>query len=285
MEKFEPVAYSKPFRRNIATVPLRYQKPDKDYARGVQEQLKFLMEKHFTAEDLRFKKEFNDRYRGKKSRVPIRTHNKHNYVRGVLDIIYGIRMSLQNEHEAVSHVEFMYVLGMTPEQICYCMFTMGYINMTLEQIKKHLNSGNIEKKLEEIHRKYMTEVKLLKQQVFQEMAAETMEEEKKFLQTLLQKLPSLRLELEDTCPIQEPTKWNRLNKTIQSILDQCKGMHGIDEARSATIKVKAAQALQENKPNDGYFPLPQPMKHPEMEDSRIITLEQESQVIRDVNEL
>lgn len=268
--------------RRSAAPPLNKQKPVKGYVREAEDQLKFLIEKQFTAEELRFRKDFHEKFRGKKSRVPIRTHNKYNYVKGVLDVIYGYRAKLNNEPIAVQHLEFLYILGLSVEQIVYCMFTMGYINISIDQVRTHFSKVSIKVKLRKLQNEYMGEINILKQKVFQELGGQVMEQEKAYLETLLKKLPLLQAELRDTDPAIEVTKWNRLNKQIQEILAQCKGMHGIDEKRSAIVKTAAAITLQNQMGKNGSdLPtLPEPMEHEEMRDSRIITLKAEDHVVR-----
>lgn len=273
--------------RRSAAPPLSEQKPVKGYVREAEDQLKFLIEKQFTAEELRFRKDFHDKFRGKNSRVPIRTHNKYNYVKGVLDLIYGYRTKLNNEPIAVQHLEFLYILGLSPEQIVYCMFTMGYINTTIDQVRRHFAKVSIKVKLRKLQNEYMGEINILKQKVFQELGGQVMEQEKEYLETLLKQLPELQRELKTTDVVHEPTKWNRLNKQIQEILAQCKGMHGIDEKRSAVVKTAAAMTLHNmtGKGNSDLPTLPEPIEHEEMRDARIITLKTEDHVVRTDEEL
>ena len=127
----------------------------------------------------------------------------------------------------------------------------------------------------------MAEIDILKKQVFQEMASEVMEQEKKYLEGLIAKLPDLYKEMESLDPIMEPTKWNRVNKLITDILEKCKGMHGIDLYRENTVKAQAAIAVQNNVNKSGDLPphLPMPKRHPELEEGKVIELDQERHII------
>lgn len=270
---------------------LRNQKPVEKYKREVEEQLKFLMEHQFTEADTRLRKSFQIAKDGDKvihSSYKARVVNKYNYVKGVLDLVYTINEHFDRESPLVKHMNFLFVLGLSYEQILYVIFTMGYINVSLHTIKAHFLKPSVRKHLEQLRKEYMAEVNLLKKKVFQDLAGEVMLKEKKHLESLLNKIHLMQVEFDRVDPINEFSRYNRLRKQIDEALKSVKDMHGIDAYREALVKTEAAITVQNNNtkgPSHSYDALPQPEKHPELEDSRIITLKEEEAIVTTANEL
>lgn len=258
-------------------------KIEPDYVREAKDQLKILMDYRFTPEDLNFLSEENVKIK-KARRYKHSRFNKPNYVKGVLDKLYLLRQTIYKDISPVTeHIEFLRVLGLNYEEIVYCLYTFGYVNASLDFVEFHLRRYATSKKIEELKREYMAEINILKRAVFQDMASQVLSEEKKYLETLLKNLPVLRAALDETDPVIEKTKWARLNKQIQEILDKTKSMHGIDEIRFAQVKTEAAITVQNNKILEGgeRLPiLPNPRRHPELEDGRIIELQQDDKVLQ-----
>ena len=257
---------------------LKDRQPIESYKREAEEQLRLLMEKKFTEDDLIFRKRINDNRRLNKGKYNFKFCVT-NYVSEMLDKLFLYREKLGAENSPlIKHIEFLYVLGLSKEQILYSIFTMGYVTVTIDQLKEHFKKKSVKVRIEKVYDEYMSEINILRRKVFQDMAGQTMEAEREHLQKLLKDLGELQAEFALINPVTHPKIWNTLNKQIDGILTQCKAMHGIDEIRSAQIKTEAAITVQSSS-SKGESRMLETRPNKQLEDERIVTLSEETAII------
>jgi len=204
------------------------------------------------------------------------------YVTGILKKMVYCKSRLDVSKPIIKHIEMLHFLGYTEAEIMLTLFEFGYRQITATQVGTYLRLVGTRARMEKLKEEYEMEISLLKSNAFQQLAGVVIDEEKKYLQILLAKLPALYAELEETDPDKEPARWNRLDKTITGILDKCKGMHGIDLYREYTVKTAGAIAVQQaagTKKEDDYR-LPAPSRPSELTDNKVIEMEPQRMVIK-----
>lgn len=245
-----------------------------------QDQLEALIKHEVTEADKAIKRRYQQHFK-KNSDEKKHYISYQAYLSGILQKLVYVRNVIFATSAVAKHVEFLGVLGLTPTEILYALFTMGYKGITFKQIKEHLKDkhGRIKKLQDE----YMEEANILKKRIFQDMASEVMGQEKKYLELLLSKLPPLQKALAECDPDVEQPRWNRLNKLITDIMAKCKDMHGVDLYRENVVKAQTMIAIQSAKPGeDAGLALPIMPRHQELEEGeegQVIELHQDRQVI------
>ena len=264
---------------------------DSSQKRTEQEQLEILFNTIITDDDKALRKKYVGGADVNQNKVN-KIFTRKSYIKGILDKIILAKDHIGRNTEKTGdnsgglslvtrHIDFLAFLGLNAKEIFYTIYTFGYRNITFEKINEYLASIVPRRRINKIKKEFIQEMELLQKDIFQEMSSEVMAQEKKYLEGLLSKLPDLYKELEELDPIMEPTKWNRVNKLITDILEKCKAMHGIELYRENTVKAQAAIAVQNNvnKGDSGQQTLPMPTRHPELEEGKIIVLDQERHII------
>lgn len=217
-----------------------------------------------------------------------RTENKRilslrGYVNGVLKKMVYCKKQFESERPIFQHIEFLHMLGYTEAEIMLTLFEFGYRQMNSVQVNTYLRLASTKARMKRLKDEYKQEMDILKANAFQQMAGVVLDEEKKYLQILIKKLPDLYDELENCDPDKEIARWNRLNKTISETLEKCKAMHGIDLYREFTVKTAGAIAVQQaagTKKEDDFRPLPQPTRREELAENGVIEMEPIRMVIK-----
>lgn len=211
------------------------------------------------------------------------------YLKGILrSMVHAKNYMITEKGSAGEQIEFLTFMGLTPMEVTYVLFQMGYRNIHRRQIARHLEKVSVKARIEKMKTEHLKEVSLLRSQVFQVQALEVLEEERKYLEVLLKKIPEVRKELSGVDPINEPAKWKRINALLDSMIEKSKSMHGIEMKREAQVKTIATIEVNKecNKGGGGDdAPRLPTQRHEALDDNNIIELSQDRTVIKEAIEV
>jgi hypothetical protein len=206
------------------------------------------------------------------------------YLKGILrSMVHAKNYLVTEKGSAGEQIEFLTFMGLKPMEVTYVLFQMGYRNIHRRQIAEHLEKPTAKARIEKMKTEHVKQISLLRAQVFQEQAMEVLEEERKYLEVLLEKIPPVRKELYEVDPILEPARWKRLNALLDSMLEKTKSMHGIEMKREAQVKTIATIEVNRecNKGGGEEAPRLPTHRHEALEDNNIIELNQDRTVIKE----
>lgn len=167
-----------------------------------------------------------------------------NYKLGILDKIELYRS--KSAPEAIEKIsELLFTLGFEDKQICYWIWRLGIPGLNFGSFGHLLARKRSLWKINKF--KFMDELQKVRDQVFQNLKKEVMDVEERNLKILLVKLEKLNTALDETDPIEFPTKFNRLLKQITTIEDKLQGAHGLKELRAGFVKATTEIAIHKGK--------------------------------------
>lgn len=159
----------------------------------------------------------------------------------VRDAVLKLQATFRGKGPFHSLIKLLYGIGFSLRDITFTLYRLGFRGIGQRSIRTHINNNTYEFNQERL--KFMELIDCAKATVFQELQAEIKASEKKSALIYLKALERLNTELEDTDPVIEETKWNRLTRSIDKLQAKLNSMHGIEELRSATIQTAAKITL------------------------------------------
>lgn len=176
-----------------------------------------------------------------------RIYNEVNHRLGVLRKVEITRQKVTIESQK-ELIKLLWILGYPEKQIAYLLWEWGYKGFTIDQIRTNINKQKIHWRKEK--EDFMNEIVETKNAIFQVMRQTVMESEKSSILIYLDKIKILQDELVELCPIKDRAKVSATVNMIEKLNNLVKGAHGIDEMRTASIKVETEIAIAKGKSPD-----------------------------------
>lgn len=168
-------------------------------------------------------------------------YNFVNFKNGTLEALERTRRDLSCS-SAEKTIDILYELGYSNKRIIYAIWKLGYVNISFRDLRRYIEQNKV--KLKNLRKAFMAELEEKRITLFQNMKEEVLSAERKTLKIYLSHLDIYQKELEETDIIAEPTKANRLRKTINEIQAKVDEMHGITKYRESNIKINEQLTLE-----------------------------------------
>lgn len=168
-------------------------------------------------------------------------YNYKNFKNLTLDALEATRrkMSCKSCEEII---DILFILGYSTKRIIYNVWKLGYVGISFRDLRQHIFQNK--RRLEDARDKYMESLKEKKIVLFQQMQEEVLSTEQRTLKLYLDNIKKAQDELENTSFVDEPAKWGRFRKIIDSLQEKVDQMHGITKKRDSSIRINEQLTLQ-----------------------------------------
>ena len=173
-------------------------------------------------------------------------YNRECFLRGYLDKFEQIRKAPGVE-VLEDYITLCFVCGFSSKRM-YCAVQHLIeekkipVVLTMAQIKWFLRSKKF--RVNRVKREFEEGAKNERMKIFQGLYTELFDVEKQHLEILLSKVRGLQQELAETDPSEEPTKFAKIRRQIEGMLDTVKAAHGVTDMRKKAVEIAAEQAVE-----------------------------------------
>ena len=171
-------------------------------------------------------------------------YNKLNFKNGTIEALERTRKML-SVSSAEHIIDTLYILGYANKRIMYCLWKLGYINISFRDYRKYIEQNR--RRLEEETEKFMKELNEKRVSLFQEKQEDVLALETRNLKIYMAAIAKLQDALEndpEADVIIYPAKHGRLVKQIETLQAKIDKMHGITGKRDASIDINKTVTIE-----------------------------------------
>lgn len=171
-------------------------------------------------------------------------YNIDQFKNGTLDALEGTRRGLACK-SAEELIDLLHTLGYADKRVMYIIWKLGYYNISFRDFRKYKRDNKI--KLQRLQKEYLEKMNEKKIELFQIRQQEVLQTESKTLSIYLDNIATCQEELkaDPRMVLDEPSKFKRLTRTIDTLQAQVDAMHAVTKKRDASININMQLAIAE----------------------------------------